>query len=73
MLGGSGGRGEWYKVVVERMSVPDNGLDGDVEVVGSAVGDADRKWLNDIAKKAEEAVGKVTEVKGVGKLVVGLD
>jgi hypothetical protein len=37
------------------------------------VGGPEREWLESVLKGGEEAVREVGKVKGVGKLVVGLD
>jgi hypothetical protein len=39
----------------------------------AVVGAKEREWLDSILKGGEEAVKEVGRVKGVGKLVVGLE
>ena len=34
---------------------------------------AERKWLNELSLRAEEAVAQMKTIKGVGKLVVELE
>jgi len=38
-----------------------------------AVSDEERRWLEEIGERAEHAVGVLTRVRSVGKVVVGLE
>lgn len=60
-----------YRALLQKTSPPQ--LPAMPEVLPiSAVSDEERRWLEDIGEKADEAVGVLTRVKGVGKVVVGL-
>lgn len=71
-------RGEWYRSLLEREEVvvggEGSGGKGMVEVRDAAeVGSDERKWLESLLGKGEEAVKEVATVKSVGRLVVGLE
>ncbi|TGZ83943.1 hypothetical protein EX30DRAFT_302355, partial [Ascodesmis nigricans] len=68
---GSGSRGEWYRSFLER--VPPMHVEKPIVLDASEVGEEERRWLESVIRKGEEAVREVARVKGVGKLVVGLD
>ncbi|KAG0130838.1 hypothetical protein HOY82DRAFT_355300 [Tuber indicum] len=66
-------RGEWYRSVLSKTSPPNHGPEMPVVLDPGVVGGPEREWLESVLKGGEEAVREVGKVKGVGKLVVGLD
>lgn len=61
-----------YRAVLQKTSPPQ--LPTMPEVLpASAVSEEERNWLEEIGVRADEAVGYLTRVKGVGKVVVGLE
>lgn len=65
-------RGEWYRNVLSKTQPP-QGPEMPVVLDPGVVGGKEREWLESILKGGEEAVREVGRVKGVGKLVVGLE
>lgn len=61
-----------YRALLQKTSPPQ--LPAMPEVLPiSAVSDEERCWLVEIGEKADEAVGVLTRLRGVGKVVVGLE
>ncbi|KAI5852748.1 hypothetical protein DFP73DRAFT_14611 [Morchella snyderi] len=66
-------RGEWYRSVLRKTEPPQQGPEMPVVLDPAVVGAKEREWLDSLLKGGEEAVKEVGRVKGVGKLVVGLE
>jgi len=68
-------RGEWYRGLLERTSPPTLSLVLEAPVIldSDVIKSEERKWLDDMLKKGEEAVKELARVKEVGRLVVGLE
>ena len=61
-----------YRALLQKTSPPQLPQLPEVLPPG-AVSDEERRWLEEIGERAEEAVGVLTRVKGVGRVVVGLE
>ncbi|RPB25682.1 hypothetical protein L211DRAFT_848006 [Terfezia boudieri ATCC MYA-4762] len=61
-----------YRALLQKTSPPQLPQLPEVLPPG-AVNDEERRWLEEIGERAEEAVGVLTRVKGVGRVVVGLE
>ncbi|KAF8429778.1 hypothetical protein EV426DRAFT_135218 [Tirmania nivea] len=61
-----------YRALLQKTSPPQLPQMPEVLPPG-AVSDEERRWLEEIGERAEEAVGVLTRVRGVGKVVVGLE
>jgi len=69
-------RGEWYRSLLEHAAPPsfsNPALEPPVVLDSSAVKSDERRWIDDLLRRGEEAVHDVARVREVGKLVVGLD
>ncbi|KAF8537341.1 hypothetical protein BDD12DRAFT_807027 [Trichophaea hybrida] len=68
-------RGEWYRGLLERTSPPSLSpvLEAPVILDSDIVKSEERRWLDELLKRGEEAVKEVAKVKEVGRLVVGLE
>lgn len=61
-----------YRAVLQKTSPPQ--LPTMPEVLpASVVSEEERNWLEEIGERADEAVEFLTRLKGVGKVVVGLE
>ena len=61
-----------YRALLQRTSPPQPPVMPQV-LAGDVISEDERAWLEEIGQKAEEAVGCLTRVRGVGKVVVGLE
>lgn len=62
----------WSSALLQKTSPPD--LPEMPEALPpSSVNSEERKWLDELSARADEAVLQMTALKSVGKLVVGLD
>lgn len=61
-----------YRALLQKTSPPQLPQMPEVLPTG-AVSDEERRWLEEIGERAEHAVGVLTRVRSVGKVVVGLE
>ena len=61
-----------YRAVLQKTSPPQLPTMPEVLPV-SVVSEEERNWLEEIGERADEAVEFLTRLKGVGKVVVGLE
>ena len=69
-------RGEWYRSLLEHAAPPSFSnptLEPPIVLDSTAVKDDERRWLDDLLRRGEEAIREVARVHEVGKLVVGFD